>query len=89
VSSIFQLIYHKSALKFLDKQDRKTRIRIITALQGLTQVPFVGDIKQLEGEGELLRLRVGSYRILFSVDYAEEIIFIEAIGNRGDIYKQL
>jgi mRNA interferase RelE/StbE len=89
VSSIFQLIYHRTALKFLDKQGKKTKIRIITALQGLTQVPFTGDIKQLEGEGELLRLRVGSYRILFSVDYAEETIFIEAIGNRGDIYKQL
>ena len=65
MSSTFQLIYHKVALKFLAKQDAKAKVRIITALQSLTKVPFTGDVVQLEGEGELLRLRVGSYRIIF------------------------
>ena len=83
---IFRLTYHKGALKFLDKRDNKTKIRIINALEGLKTVPFKGDIKELEGEN-LLRLRVGSYRVLFSIDYIEQIVHIEAIGNRGDIYK--
>ena len=82
----FRLTYHKGVLKFLDKRDNKTKIRIISAWEGLKTIPFTGDIKELEGES-FLRLKVGSYRVLFSVDYIEQIVHIEAIGNRGDIYK--
>ena len=36
----------------------------------------------------LFRLRVGDYRILYTIDEAVKIISIENIDNRGDIYKR-
>ena len=33
------------------------------------------------------RLRIGTYRFIYSIENSELIIYIEKAGNRGDIYK--
>ena len=72
--------YSKQALKFLKKQDATTRKRIINAINLLP----AGDVKALQGRNDYL-LRVGDYRIIFDIN--GNILLIEAIGNRGQIYK--
>ncbi|ESU72927.1 plasmid stabilization system [Geobacillus kaustophilus GBlys] len=57
-----------------------------SGLQGLLAIPPQGDIKKLKGQDGLYRLRIGTYRVLFRIDHDERIIYIEAIGNRGDVY---
>lgn len=82
--------YSKDALKFLNKLDKKSVQRIRNAIQGLTQKPPVGDIKAMQGSQEgRLRLRVGSWRIIYKygAENEIEILFVLDIGNRGDIYK--
>jgi len=44
--------------------------------------PFAGDVLKLEGEGNLWRRRVGSYRIFFVVDAATRTVAISAISRR-------
>lgn len=78
---MFQIVYSKKAVKFLKKQDKPTRIRLIEAIDKL---PLDGDIKKLQGV-DGYRLRVGDYRILFDVNGV--IVDIIEIGNRGQIYK--
>lgn len=87
----FRIKYSKDALKFLSTLDRKSVERIRKAIEGLAQKPQVGDIKPLQGFGDKRkRLRVGSWRVIFreDTDGNLEIIFVLAIGNRGDIYKK-
>lgn len=83
------ILYSKSSLKFLAKQNRQIVDRIRAAVERLTMTPPEGDIKKLKGYDELMRLRVGSYRIIFhySKDGEIEILNVDEIGNRGDIYK--
>lgn len=74
--------YSKQAIKFLKKQDVITQKRLIKAIHLL---PEIGDVKRLQGR-DGYRLRVGDFRILF--DYrAFEVLYIEKIDNRGQIYK--
>lgn len=87
MNSDYKLIYHKSSVKFIAKQDKSSQERIAAGLIGLLNIPPEGDIKPLKGYIGLYRLRIGHYRILFNVDHEEGIIYIQAIGNRGDIYK--
>lgn len=75
-----EIQYSKQAIKFLNKQDRPTKIRIVTAINRLPN----GDIKKLQGEIGY-RLRVGDFRIIFDKD--GNIIYIEKIDNRGQVYK--
>ena len=82
--------YSKEAIKFLSKLDKKSVLRIRTAISGLAQIPPVGDIKIMQGyQDGRKRLRVGSWRVIYKVECEEiiDIIFVIVIGNRGDIYK--
>ena len=76
-----EINYSKQALKFLQKQETKTQQRIIAAIESL---PF-GDVKKLQGS-DRYRLRVGDYRIIF--DKNGNIIMIEKIENRGQVYRR-
>jgi mRNA interferase RelE/StbE len=84
---IFDLVPKKAALKFMGKQDEKTRRRLISAIEGLRKFPPEGDIKPMQKLNGFLRLRVGTFRIIFKMDYQEKIVYIETIENRGDAYK--
>lgn len=75
-----QINYSKQAAKFLRKQDRTTQIRIINAVNRLPK----GDVKKLQGRAGY-RLRVGNFRIIF--DLEGNVLYIEEIDNRGQIYK--
>lgn len=79
----YTILYEKPALKFIKKQPREQQIRILEAIHAL---PDVGDIKQLKGHSNLLRLGVGSYRIIYTVDNGQLIVRIIDAGNRGQIY---
>lgn len=76
-----EIYYSKRAEKFLKKQDSVTRNRIRTAIHNLP----AGDVKKLHGVNSY-RLRVGDYRVIFDKD--GNILYIERIDNRGQIYKE-
>jgi len=86
VSLTLKLIYHKRALKFLEKQEADVQERIVKALKKLTVRPPIGDIKPLKGNGNLMRMRVGTFRIIFEVNIGEKIVYILTIDNREDVY---
>ena len=72
--------------KALPAQRRK---QIRAAIEKLAADPASSalDAKPLAGTS-LYRLRVGAYRVLYSIDAAAETIRIELIRRRGDIYKR-
>lgn len=72
--------YSKQALKFLSKQNKIVQKRIIDAINKLPN----GDVRKLQGRSGY-RLRVGNFRIIFST--SGNILYIEEIDNRGQIYK--
>ena len=82
---MYQIIIKKKAKKFIDKLPMNERKRIAYAIE---QLPNGEDIKKLKGHDELLRLRVGEYRIIYSVDNGKLIVYVVDAGNRGDIYKR-
>ena len=80
----YRVDLEKRAAKFVRKQQPAQQQRI---LEALAQLPAAGDIKPMAGAPGFYRLRVGDYRILYTVE--EEIITVRVTdaGNRGDIYK--
>lgn len=80
----FRIVIEKPALKFLQKQPLSQRERLLKAIQGL---PDIGDIKPMAGHENLFRMRVGAYRVLYSIEHDLLIVRVLTIGNRGDVYK--
>lgn len=81
---IYKIVIEKPAMKFLQKQPQAQKERLLRAIQGL---PDIGDIKPMSGHENLYRLRVGSYRVLYTIEGDLLIIRVLTIGNRGDVYQ--
>ena len=80
----YKIVLEKPAVKFLQKQPQAQRERLLRAIQGL---PDNGDIKPMSGHINLFRLRVGSYRVIYTIEGNLLIVRVLTIGNRGDVYK--
>lgn len=82
---MYKIIIKKKAKKFIDKLPKNERIRVAKAIEAL---PNGEDIKKLKGYTDLLRLRVGDYRIIYTVNNGELLVIVIDAGNRGEIYNQ-
>ena len=80
----YRIQIDKPAMKFLQKQPQAQRERLLRAIQGL---PDIGDIKPMSGHENLYRLRVGTFRVLYTIIGDLLIVRVLSIGNRGDVYK--
>ncbi|AKH83686.1 addiction module toxin RelE [Streptomyces sp. CNQ-509] len=47
------------------------------------------DIKPQTGQEGMSRLRVGDYRVVYTVDNGELVIWVVAVGDRRDVYRAL
>jgi len=56
-------------------------------LIAIYKLPYEGDIDAMTGRKGYYRLRVGTYRIIYTIK--ENVLTVEVldVGNRGDVYK--
>ena len=81
----YQIKIEKDAQKFLKKLPRPDETRILKAI---AKLPDEGDRKQMKGQPGFFRLRVGDYRIIYTVDNGQLIVRVVDAGNRGQIYNR-
>ena len=79
------VLLHHSAEKYLNRLSAKDRERIKDALKDLAKEPPEGDIRPYEGNPETLRLRVGSFRVIFKFEDNGSIL-VSHIEPRGQAY---
>ncbi len=72
--------------KTLLRLPEKTHDAIIEKLLTLKENPRPSGVKKLQGR-ESWRVRVGDYRILYTIDDAEKIVAVFAIDHRRDVYR--
>lgn len=82
---MYKVIIKKKAKKFIDELPKNDRIRLAAAIE---ELPNGSDIRPLKGHEGLLRLRVGNYRIIYTVDNGELVVYVIDADNRGQIYKR-
>lgn len=83
----YTIVIEKPAEKFIVKLPKPEKERVLKAIY---QLPDGNDIKELKGNRNkgLYRLRVGDYRVIYTIDNGKLIVCIVDAGNRGDIYKR-
>ncbi len=78
----------KRFAKELDKLPRKIQLKIIEAIENLSEADSFSDIdelKALSGYTNFYRIKLGQYRI--GLFFNGDGFLIERIGVRGDFYK--
>jgi mRNA interferase RelE/StbE len=84
----FEIEFHRNAAKAYQRLPKAVKRRIDEAIETLRANPFYGkDICKLSGKLEgLYRLRVGEYRIVYRIIEEQQLVIVEAIGTRGEVY---
>ena len=60
---------------------------IVTAIDKLAEDPRPYGVKKLKGEDNAYRIRIGDYRVIYTIEDVIKIIEIQRIRHRKDAYK--
>ena len=77
-----------AALRSLKKLQRPIQVRLAHAIDSLAVDPRPPGTTKLSGEDELYRIRVGDYRIIYSIENNLLLVLVVAIGHRREIYRK-
>ena len=86
---MYKLEVFKQAAKYYGKLDKQAQRRINKAVDDIIENPHEGShMKKLKGrlDGKF-RYDIGNLRAIYCIDVDNGIIYLEAIGPRGDVYK--
>ena len=82
------MIFRPETEKDFDKIDKQTAQRIIDKIRWLAEnIELIAPLP-LKGEFKgKFKLRIGDYRVVYSVNKEEKRITIHLVGHRREIYK--
>ncbi len=85
---MYKAQFRKSAEKDLASLPKKMQQKILDAAYDLEEDPRPSGSIKLSGTKEpVYRIRVGDYRVIYSIEDAIKIIEIQKIGHRKDVYR--
>jgi len=82
-----KILFVKSAEKELYGLNKNLGQRIFQKISLLTNDPYGQNSQKLEGN-KGYRIRVGDYRVVYTIDKENHTILIIKIGHRREIYRQ-
>ena len=86
---MYVITYKKSVEKDLRPIPKKALTQIVIAIQDLAEDPIPAGCSKLKGRNDTYRIRIGNYRVIYSVNSGELIILIVRVAHRKEVYKNL
>lgn len=83
---MYGLQYDRRTIKQLRPIPAPNTARILAAIEILRQNPRRPGVEKMAGREEY-RIRVGDYRVLFTIDDAQRLITMYRIKHRRDVYR--
>ena len=82
----YKIEIKKSAVKEIGKLPKVSIKRIVNKIQELSNDPRPNGCKKLSGD-EKYRIRIGVYRVLYSIIDEKLVVYIVKVGHRKEIYE--
>jgi len=84
-----RLVFRRAAEKALNRIPADRRRQLLSRIKELAANPASRALAATPIAGSaMFRLRVGEYRVLFTLDEPAEVLIVELIRTRGDVYKR-
>jgi len=85
-SVVYEVKLARSAKKEVKLLDGVIRVRVVHAFRSLTNDPRPPGCRKLVGSRNRSRIRVGDYRILYTIDDSTRLVEIVAVRHRSKAY---
>ena len=83
----YTITFARSARKQLERIDIVWVRRIFPAIEALAVNPRPPSCKKLKGYQNLWRIRVGDYRVVYSIDDLARTVDVSAVRHRSEVYR--
>lgn len=83
----YQVDFKPSAARELRKLPKDIAKRISKKIDSLADNPFLHGYTEMKGSQNYYRVRVGDYRIIYTVEHGELLILVVSVGHRREIYR--
>jgi mRNA interferase RelE/StbE len=77
----------RPALKRLAELPREEQDRVAADINALADNPRPHGVEKIKGEHDQYRIRVGPYRIIYTIRDDRLIVLVLRIGHRRDVYR--
>jgi mRNA interferase RelE/StbE len=84
--SDYRTVFRPEAQAELRKIPRDMALRILAELTQLESNPFGFNTTALVSQPERRRLRVGDYRVVYTIDNGELVVWVLHVGHRSTVH---
>jgi mRNA interferase RelE/StbE len=83
----YRILIKPSAVKEIEAiSQKKQRQRLVDRISKLADNPWPPGCEKLSGQDKY-RIRQGRYRIMYSIEDQDLIIYVVKVGHRKDVYR--
>jgi mRNA interferase RelE/StbE len=84
-----RLEFEKGAAKALRRMPKAVATTLRARLGAIAVAPFGhhANVERMEGLKDSFRLRHGDWRAVYVVDRGADVVRVERIGHRGEVYR--
>lgn len=83
----YNVCYDPRALKELGKLDKQVARRVVRAIHALSNDPRPSGVRALVGFDNLWRIRIGDYRVIYTITDAELVVLVLRVAHRSNVYR--
>ena len=84
----YRVVLTSSAEKELKRLSAQLNARIVPRLEDLADNPRPPGCKKLKGGNKEWHIRVGGYRVVYTIDDAKSLVEVTRIRHRSEVYQR-
>lgn len=85
---MYEVVIENRAKRQIKSLPQNDLSKIIGAILDLKKEPKPGGVKKL-ADKPYFRIRVGSYRVLYTIDESKKLVTVFSIAHRKEIYRNV
>ena len=83
----YAVVVSDRAARELEALPASVATRIYAKLEALASQPRPSGVKKLQGERDLWRIRIGEYRVIYSVNDRNRVVDVVRVRHRSKAYE--
>ena len=78
--------FNEHAKRQFRKLPRDVQVRLVPMLAALTNIPQPPGCVKMAGSTDAYRIRVGDYRVIYTIQDAIALVTVTVVGHRRSVY---